>query len=107
MPLGSPIGSGQGLQNIENIQIIIDNAKVPVIIDAGIGSSAEANHAMEIGASAILLNTAIAKSKNPKQMAHAMKLAVISGRECYLAGKMKRFDKGKASSPSNGIIKFR
>jgi len=105
MPLGSPIGSGQGLQNIENIKIIIDNAKVPVIIDAGISSSAEANQAMEIGASAILLNTAIAKSKNPKQMAHAMKLGVISGRQCYLAGKMKKIREGNASSPSHGIIK--
>ena len=106
MPLGSPIGSGQGLQNIENVKLIIDNAKVPVIIDAGIGTSSEANKAMELGASAILLNTAIAKSKNPRSMANAMRLGVIAGRQCYLAGKMQQRNRAQASSPSNGIIKL-
>nr|WGH13748.1 thiG protein [Lophurella pseudocorticata] len=105
MPLGSPIGSGQGLKNLHNIQIIIDNAKVPIIIDAGIGTSSEANQAMEIGASAVLLNTAVAKSKNPKLMANAMRLGVISGRKCYLAGKMERQITAQASSPSDGVLK--
>lgn len=106
MPLGSPIGSGKGLQNIDNIKIIIDNARIPVIIDAGIGTSSEANQAMEIGASAILLNTAIAKSQSPEDMANAMKLGVISGRKCYLAGKISQTHQARASSPSNGIIKL-
>nr|YP_010619210.1 thiG protein [Amplisiphonia pacifica]WAX03223.1 thiG protein [Amplisiphonia pacifica] len=106
MPLGSPIGSGQGLKNLHNIQIIIENAKVPIIVDAGIGTSSEANQAMEIGASAVLLNTAIAKSNNPILMAHAMKLGVISGRECYLSGKMNRKTQANASSPNNGTLKL-
>ena len=106
MPLGSPIGSGKGLQNIENIKIIIENAKIPVIIDAGIGTSSEANHAMEIGASAVLLNTAVAKSKFPKLMADSMRLGVVSGRKCYLAGIMKKQMKAHASSPNSGIPKL-
>nr|YP_010619598.1 thiG protein [Tayloriella tenebrosa]WAX03611.1 thiG protein [Tayloriella tenebrosa] len=106
MPLGSPIGSGQGLKNLYNIQKIIENAKVPVIVDAGIGTSSEANQAMEIGASAILLNTAIAKSKNPQLMAHAMKLAIISGRKCYLAGKMIQKIQANPSSPNDGVLKL-
>nr|YP_010850957.1 thiG protein [Aphanocladia stichidiosa]WGH13946.1 thiG protein [Aphanocladia stichidiosa] len=105
MPLGSPIGSGQGIKNLHNIQIIIENAKVPIIIDAGIGTSSEANQAMEIGASAVLLNTAVAKSKNSKLMADAMRLGVISGRKCYLAGKMEKQTTAQASSPSNGVLK--
>ena len=106
MPLGSPIGSGQGLKNLYNLQIIIDNAKIPVIIDAGIGTASEANQAMELGASAVLLNTAVAKSKNPKLMASAMKLSIIAGRSCYLAGRMKQNTVAKKSSPDKGIIKF-
>nr|YP_009392612.1 thiG protein [Bostrychia tenella]ARW61174.1 thiG protein [Bostrychia tenella] len=106
MPLGSPIGSGQGLQNIRSLKIIIENAKVPVIIDAGIGTTSEANQAMELGASAVLLNTAIAKSNNPKLMADAMKLSVISGRKCYLAKRMKIENLAKASSPQSGLIKL-
>nr|QCI08506.1 thiamine biosynthesis protein G [Spermothamnion repens] len=105
MPLGSPIGSGQGLQNIGNLQIIIDNSKIPVIIDAGIGTCSEANQAMELGASAVLLNTAIAKSNKPKLMAKAMKLSIESGRNCYLAGRMKKQTFANASSPCKGIIK--
>nr|YP_009395721.1 thiG protein [Herposiphonia versicolor]ARW64701.1 thiG protein [Herposiphonia versicolor] len=105
MPLGSPIGSGQGLQNKDNIQIIIENSKVPVIIDAGIGKSSEANKAMEMGADAILLNTAIAKAKNPINMADSMRLAVIAGRKCYLSGTMEINKQAQASSPSGGIIK--
>nr|WGH12759.1 thiG protein [Echinothamnion sp.] len=104
MPLGSPIGSGQGLQNLYNIQIIIENAKIPIIIDAGIGTSSEANQAMEIGAAAVLINTAVAQSRYPKLMANAMRLGVISGRKCYLAGRMEKRITAQASSPSNGII---
>nr|YP_009332803.1 thiamin biosynthesis protein G [Membranoptera tenuis]AKL79059.1 thiamin biosynthesis protein G [Membranoptera tenuis] len=104
MPLGSPIGSGQGLYNMNNLQIIIDNTNIPVIIDAGIGTTSEANKAMEIGASAVLLNTAIAKSKKPQLMASGMKLAVIAGRDCYLAGRMKKQKRGQPSSPIKGII---
>lgn len=106
MPLGSPIGSGQGIQNLYNTQIIIDNAKVPIIIDAGIGSTSEANKAMEIGASAVLINTAISKSKVPIDMANAMKLAVLAGRQCYKAGIMTRESKANASSPMTGRLKL-
>nr|YP_009397162.1 thiG protein [Thuretia quercifolia]ARW66348.1 thiG protein [Thuretia quercifolia] len=105
MPLGSPIGSGQGLQNLYNLKIIIENSKIPVVIDAGIGTSSEANQAMELGASAVLLNTAIAKSRNPKLMASAMKLSVIAGRNCYIAGRMKKNIFAERSSPREGIIK--
>nr|QCI04767.1 thiamine biosynthesis protein G [Bornetia secundiflora] len=104
MPLGSPIGSGQGLQNLSNLQIIIDNATIPVIVDAGIGTSSEANQAMELGATAVLLNTAIAKSHNPPLMATAMKLSIIGGRACYLAGRMNRLNIANPSSPITGII---
>lgn len=106
MPLGSPIGSGQGIQNLYNTQIIIDNAKIPVIIDAGIGSTSEANKAMEIGASAVLINTAISKSRVPTDMANAMRLAVVAGRQCYKAGIMKRKYKADASSPITGQLKL-
>nr|QCI04563.1 thiamine biosynthesis protein G [Apoglossum ruscifolium] len=104
MPLGSPIGSGQGLKNLDNIKIIIENSKIPVIIDAGIGTPSEANQAMELGASAVLLNTAIAKSKHPPLMASAMKLSVIAGRNCYLAGRMQKQSFGQPSSPKKGLI---
>nr|QCI06851.1 thiamine biosynthesis protein G [Halydictyon mirabile] len=104
MPLGSPIGSGQGLKNLDCIKIIINNAKIPVIIDAGIGTTSEANQAMEIGASGILLNSAVAKSDRPEIMASAMKLSIIAGRQCYLAGRMKKSPFGEASSPKEGLI---
>ena len=105
MPLGSPIGSGQGLTNLENIQIIIENATVPVIVDAGIGTPSEATQAMEIGADGILLNTAVAQSKNPAQMATAMKLGVQAGRLGYLAGRMEKKYYASASSPLEKISK--
>lgn len=105
MPLGSPIGSGQGITNLNNLQIIIEDSKVPIIIDAGIGTTSDANQAMELGASAVLLNTAVAKSKNPKLMASAMKLSVIAGRNCYLAERMKKSKLAQRSSPQEGIIK--
>ena len=99
MPLGSPIGSGQGIQNLTNIKIIIENSKVPVIVDAGIGKPSEAALAMEIGADGVLLNTAVAQSKNPKQMAKAMNLAVEAGRLAYLSGLMDQKDYANPSSP--------
>nr|YP_009399036.1 thiG protein [Taenioma perpusillum]ARW68433.1 thiG protein [Taenioma perpusillum] len=105
MPLGSPIGSGQGLKNLYNIQIIIDNAKIPVIIDAGIGKASEANIAMELGASAVLLNTAVAQSQKPASMALAMKLAVLAGRYSFKAGQMTKKYVGQPSSPIKNIIK--
>lgn len=103
MPLGSPIGSGQGLQNKTNIKIIIENANIPVIIDAGIGTTSDANQAMEWGASAVLLNTAIAKSKQPILMAEAMKLSIIGGRKTFLAGRMNKSIHGNPSSPNLDI----
>lgn len=106
MPLGSPIGSGQGLKNLSNIQIIIENSNVPVIVDAGIGTTSDATRAMEIGADAILLNTAIAQSKNPPQMALGMNLAVKAGRLAYLAGRMEKKQYASPSSPSNYITKL-
>lgn len=106
MPLGSPIGSGQGLINLENIQIIIENATVPVIVDAGIGSPSEATQAMEIGADGVLLNTAVAQSKNPAQMALAMKLGVQAGRLGYLAGRMEKKYYANPSSPLEQISKL-
>lgn len=102
MPLGSPIGSGQGIQNINNIQIIIENSKIPVIIDAGIGSPSEASLAMELGAKAVLINTAIAQAKNSIFMAKAMKLAVQAGRQAYLAGRIVPHKFAQSSSPIKG-----
>lgn len=106
MPLGSPIGSGQGLNNLANIKIIIENARVPVIVDAGIGAPSEATTAMELGADGILLNTAVAQSKNPAQMASAMNLGVQAGRLAYLAGRMEKKHYATASSPLNQISKL-
>ena len=106
MPLGSPIGSGQGLNNLFNLQIIIENANIPVIIDAGIGTPSEATMAMELGAEGILLNTAIAQSKNPEQMALAMKLGVQAGRLAYLAGRMEKKYYANPSSPISQISKI-
>ena len=106
MPLGSPIGSGQGLNNLANIQIIIENANVPVIVDAGIGTPSEAAMAMELGADGVLLNTAVAQSKNPAQMAESMKLAVQAGRLGYLAGRMEKKYYANASSPLDQISKL-
>ena len=103
MPLGSPIGSGQGLNNVSNLQIIIENVNIPIIIDAGIGSPSQATMAMELGADGVLLNTAVAQSKDPKQMALAMKLGVQSGRLGYLAGRMKKKYYATPSSPLNQI----
>lgn len=103
MPLGSPIGSGQGLNNIANIQIIIENANVPVIIDAGIGTPSEAAQAMELGADGVLLNTAVAQANNPSLMSSGFKQAVEAGRFGYLAGRMKKRDYANTSSPLTEI----
>lgn len=104
MPLGSPIGSGQGIRNAANIQIIIENANVPVVVDAGIGTPSEAAQAMEMGADALLINTAIAQAENPAMMAQAMGLAAIAGRMAYLAGRIPVKDYASASSPLTGTI---
>ncbi|MFN6539884.1 MAG: glycine oxidase ThiO [Nostoc sp. EkiNYC01] len=104
MPLASPIGSGQGLKTTANIQIIIENAGIPVVVDAGIGSPSEAAQAMELGADALLINSAIALSQNPPAMARAMNLATVAGRLAYLAGRMPIKDYASASSPLTGTI---
>ncbi|HIK06448.1 MAG TPA: glycine oxidase ThiO [Trichormus sp. M33_DOE_039] len=104
MPLASPIGSGQGLKTTANIQIIIENAKVPVVVDAGIGAPSEASQAMELGADALLINSAIALAQNPVAMARAMNLATVAGRLAYLAGRMPVKDYASASSPLTGTI---
>ena len=104
MPLASPIGSGRGIKNTLNLSIIINNAKVPVIVDAGIGTASDATIAMELGCDGVLINTAIAKAKNPIIMAKSMKHAVIAGRQSYLAGRIRMQEYGSASSPSKGLI---
>ncbi|NJM21167.1 MAG: glycine oxidase ThiO [Richelia sp. RM2_1_2] len=104
MPLAAPIGSGQGLQTTANIKIIIENAKVPVVVDAGIGSPSEAAQAMEMGADALLINSAIALAKNPAAMARAMNMAAVAGRLAYLAGRMPLKDYASASSPLTGTV---
>ena len=104
MPLAAPIGSGLGIQNKTNIKIIRNQTKLPLIIDAGIGQASDAVEAMELGCDGVLVNTAIAKAKNPFQMAQAMKHAVISGRKSYLSGRIKKSFFGSPSSPKKGII---
>lgn len=104
MPLGSPIGSGQGIQNLANIRIIIENATVPVVVDAGIGTPSEAAMAMELGADALLINTAIAQATDPARMAQAMGIAAIAGRLAYQAGRIPVKPYASASSPQSGII---
>jgi thiazole synthase len=104
MPLASPIGSGQGLKTTANIQIIIENSGIPVVVDAGIGAPSEAAQAMELGADALLINSAIALAKDPAAMARAMNLATVAGRLAYLAGRMPIKDYASASSPLTGTI---
>ena len=105
MPLGAPIGSGQGILNPNSIKIILENAKVPVIVDAGVGTASDATIAMELGADGVLLNTGVALAKDPVRMAKAMKLAVESGRDAFLAGRMPKKVYASASSPAEGTIK--
>ena len=104
MPLASPIGSGLGIQNKVNISLIIKQSKVPVIVDAGIGTASDATIAMEMGCDGVLINSAIANAKNPIGMARAFKNAVISGRDSYLSGRMKKNFFASPSSPIRGLI---
>ena len=104
MPLAAPIGSGLGIQNKVNIEIIKSKIKIPLLIDAGIGQASDATIAMELGCDGVLVNSAIAKSSDPIEMAKAMKFAVIAGRKSYLSGRMKKFFFGRSSSPEKGII---
>jgi thiazole synthase len=104
MPLGSLIGSGLGIQNPVTLRLIIDNAKVPVLVDAGVGTASDAAVAMELGCDGVLMNTAIAEAKDPILMARAMKLAVESGRLAYRAGRMGKRRYADPSSPLAGLI---
>ena len=104
MPLASPIGSGLGIQNKINIALIIKQSKVPVIVDAGIGTASDATIAMELGCDGVLINSAIAKARKPVLMAEAFKNAVISGRNSYLAGRMEKNYLAQPSSPTKGLI---
>tara|TARA_B100001094_G_scaffold211472_1_gene205430 strand:- start:183 stop:965 length:783 start_codon:yes stop_codon:yes gene_type:complete len=104
MPLASPIGSGLGIQSKINISLIIKQSKVPVIVDAGIGTASDATIAMEMGCDGVLINSAIANAKNPIKMAKAFKNAVIAGRDSYLAGRMKKNYFATPSSPVDGLI---
>lgn len=104
MPLGAPIGSGLGIRNPYNIRIILENIKVPVIVDAGVGAASDAAIAMELGCAGVLMNTAIAGAQDPIAMAEAMKLAVIAGRLSYKAGRIPRKLYANASSPLDGLI---
>lgn len=104
MPLAAPIGSGLGLQNPYNLMIIIEQASVPVIVDAGVGTASDAARCLELGASAVLTNSAIACAKNPVLMAEAMKHAVLAGRRAFNAGRMEKKLYAHASSPLTGLI---
>ena len=104
MPLAAPIGSGLGIQNRYNLLEIIENAKVPIIVDAGVGTASDAAIAMELGCDGVLMNTAIAGAQDPVLMAHAMKLAVEAGRAAFRAGRIPRKRYASASSPLDGVI---
>lgn len=103
MPLGSPIGSGQGIQTLEQIRIIVDQSRVPVVVDAGIGAPSDAALAMETGADAVLVNTAIAQAKDPALMAEAIKEGVEAGRKAFLAGRIPKRGEAMPSSPTEGL----
>jgi thiazole synthase len=105
MPLGSPIGSGRGIFTLEEIQIIVENASVPVVVDAGLGAPSEASLALEVGASAVLVNTAIAQATDPVGMAHAFRLGVEADRAAYLAGRIPRKAIAQASSPVTEVAR--
>ena len=104
MPLAAPIGSGLGIRNPHNIRLILENVSVPVIVDAGVGTASDAALAMELGCTAVLMNTGIAGAKKPVLMAEAMRLACDAGRKAYLAGRMPKRDYANASSPTAGLI---
>jgi len=105
MPLGAPIGSGLGIQNTNNIRIIREFSHVPVIVDAGVGTASDASLAMELGADAVLMNTAIAEARDAAKMAEAMKLAIEAGRLAYVSGRMTRRLYASASSPVSGVVR--
>ncbi len=105
MPLASPIGSGKGMVNFEQIKIIIEQSQVPVVVDAGLGAPSDAALAMELGADACLINTAIALAKDPAGMARAMALGVEAGRLCHLAGRIPKKEYASASSPVEGVVR--
>ena len=105
MPLAAPIGSGLGITNPYNIEIILENSNKPIIVDAGVGTASDASIAMELGCDGVLMNTAIAEAKNPILMASAMKKAIESGREAFLAGRMQKRLYASKSSPEDGAIK--
>lgn len=105
MPLGSPIGSGRGIFTAEEIQIIIENAHVPVVVDAGLGVPSDASQAMEMGADAVLVNTAIAQAHNPALMAEAFRLGVEAGRKAFIAGRIPKKEMAEASSPVEGVAR--
>ena len=107
MPLAAPIGSGLGIRNPINIRIILESVEVPVIVDAGVGTASDAAIAMELGCTAVLMNTGIAAAKDPIKMARAMRLAVEAGRLAYEAGRMPRRLYAQASSPEEGLIEVR
>ena len=104
MPLAAPIGSGLGIQNLNNLRIIREFISVPMIVDAGVGTASDAALAMEVGADGVLMNTAIAGAREPVAMARAMRLAVEAGRLAYLAGRIPRRMYANASSPLEGVI---
>src|SRR6185369_10696276 len=104
MPLAAPIGSGLGIRNPHNLSIILEHAKVPVIVDAGVGTASDAAIAMELGCHGVLMNTAIAHAKDPVLMAHAMREAISAGRKAFLAGRMPKRLYANASSPESGLI---
>lgn len=104
MPLAAPIGSGLGIRNPHNLEIIFERAKVPVIVDAGVGTASDAAVAMELGCDGVLMNTAIAHAKDPVMMAEAMREAVIAGRKAFQAGRMPKSRYANASSPTKGLI---
>jgi thiazole synthase len=104
MPAGSPIGSGQGILNPNNIRIILETLKAPVIVDAGVGTASDVCIAMELGAEGVLLNTGVALAQDPVAMGHAMRLAVEAGRAAYLAGRMPRREVAVPSSPTTGML---
>jgi thiazole synthase len=104
MPLAAPIGSGLGIRNAHNLEIILEQARVPVIVDAGVGTASDVAVAMELGCQGVLLNTAIAHARDPALMAEAMREAVSAGRKAFLAGRMPKRRYANASSPSSGVI---
>ena len=106
MPLAAPIGTGMGIQNDYNLRIIVDNANIPVIVDAGVGTASDVAVAMEIGCDGVLLNTAVAEAHNPVMMASAMAKGIVAGREAFLAGRISKKFHAKASTTNKGKIKI-